>query len=197
MDAYEFYRGDTIKGYQPIGVLPERRKNPARITQESIINLARELIGDNAYANNIFFVKITKDENTGEILRLDSVYRQLKEYFKDRRRYPRISMDLPLEYRVKHDARAHGGVVIDASETGFLIYSIEDIPVGTKLKIAVLFPKEYELAIFEVFAETIRKEFVAEQEIWYQGGYQYGLKFIQILEEDYWKLRGLLSGRFK
>ena len=199
MDAYEFYQRDTIKGYQPIGVLPERRKNPARITQESIINLARELIGDNADANNIFFVKITKDENTGEILRLDSVYRQLKEYFKDRRRYPRISMDLPLEYRVKYDARAHGGIVIDASQTGFLIYSIEDIPVGTKLKIAVLFAKEYELAIFEVFAETIRKEFVAEREIWYQGqeGYQYGLKFIQILEEDYWKLRGLLSGRFK
>ena len=198
MDAYEFYRGDTIKGYQPIGVLPERRKNPARITQESIINLARELIGDNADANNIFFVKITKDENTGEILRLDSVYRQLKEYFKDRRRCPRISMDLPLEYRVNYDARAHGGIVIDASQTGFLIYSIEDIPVGTKLKIAVLFPKEYELAIFEVFAETIRKEFVAEQEIfWYQGGYQYGLRIIHILEEDYWKLRGLLSGRFK
>jgi len=140
---------------------------------------------------------LTKDENTGEILRLDSVYSQLKEYFQDRRRYPRISMDLPLEYRVKYDARAHGGIVIDASETGFLIYSIEDIPVGTELKIAVLFPKEYELAIFEVFAETIRKEFVAEQEIWYQGGYQYGLKIIHIVEEDYWKLRGLLSGRFK
>jgi len=198
MDAYEFYRGDTIKGYQPIGVLPERRKNPARINKESIINLARELIGDNADANNIFFVKIAKDENTGEILRLDSVYRQLKEYFKDRRRYPRISMDLPLEYRVKYDARAHGGIVIDASETGFLIYSIEAIPIGTKLKIAVLFPKEYELAIFEVFAETIRKEYVAEQEIfWYQGGYRHGLKIIHILEEDYWKLRGLLSGRFK
>ena len=107
-------------------------------------------------------------------------------------------MDLPLEYRVKYDARAHGGIVIDASETGFLIYSIEDIPVGTKLNITVLFPKEYELAIFEVFAEAIRKEFVAEQEIfWYQGGYQYGLRIIHILEEDYWKLRKLLSGRFK
>ena len=196
MDAYEFYWRDTIKGYQPIGVLPERRKNPARRTQESVINLARELLGDNVDVNRIFFIKATKDENTGKILRLDSVYRQLKEYFKDRRRYPRISMDLPLEYRVMYDARAHGGIVIDASETGFLIYSIEDIPVGTKLKIAVLFPKEYELAIFEVFAETIRKEFVAEQKIWYQGGYQYGLKIIHIVEEDYWKLRGLLSGRF-
>jgi len=197
MDAYEFYWCDPIRGYQSIGVQPERRKNPGRITQESVLNLAKELTGDNVDVNDIFFIKITKDENTGEILPPNSVYRQLKEYFKDRRRYPRISMDLPLDYRVKHDARAHGGIVIDASETGFLIYSIEDIPVGTKLKIAVLFPKEYELAIFEVFAETIRKEFVAEREDWYQEGYQYGLKFIQILEEDYWKLRKLLSGRFK
>ena len=197
MDAYEFYRRDTIKGYQPIGILPERRKDPARITQESITNLARELLGDNVDVNRIFFIKAKKDENTGKILRLDSVYRQLKEYFKDRRRYRRISMDLPLEYRVEYDARTHGGIVIDASETGFLIYSIKDIPVGTKLKIVVLFPKEYELAILEVFAETIRKEFVPEREDWYQEGYRYGLKFIQILEQDYWKLRGLLSGRFK
>jgi len=103
-------------------------------------------------------------------------------------------MDLPLEYRVKYDARAHGGIVIDASETGFLIYSIEDIPIGTKLKIAVLFSAEYELAKFEVFAEIIWRNADVEKR---EEGYQYGLKFIQILEEDYWKLRKLLSGRFK
>jgi hypothetical protein len=197
MIAYEFYWRDPTTSYQPIGIQPERRKDPARITQESISNLARKLIGDNLDANNILFVKIAKDENTGKILRLDSVYRPLKEYFKDRRRYPRISMDLPLEYRVKYDARAHGGIVMDASETGFLMFSIENIPVGTKLKIAVLFPKEYELAIFEGFAETIWKEFVPQRENWHRKGYQYGLKFVKILEEDHWKLRGLLSGRFK
>jgi hypothetical protein len=58
------------------------------------------------------------------------------------------------------------------------------------LKVAVLFSKEYELAIFEVFAEIIRKEFVLKQE----EGYQYGLKFIQILEEDHRKLSELLKG---
>jgi hypothetical protein len=197
MDAYEFYWCDRTNGYQPIGVIPERRKNPARRTQESVMNLARELLGHSVDVNRIFFIKATKDENTGRILRLDSVYRQLNEYFQDRRRYPRIFVDLPLEYRMKHDARAHGGIAINASETGFLIYSIEDIPIGTKLKIAVLFPKEYELAIIEVSAETVRKEFAAEQKGLYQGEYQYGLKIIQILEEDYRKLRGLLSGRFK
>jgi hypothetical protein len=200
MIGYEFYWRDPIRGYQLIGVQLERRKNPGRITQESVINLAKKLIGDNVNVNDIvdlddiFFIRITKDENTGEILRPDSVYRPLKEYFKDRRKYPRVHMDLPLEYRVKYDARAHGGIVIDASEGGFLIYSTEDIPIGTELKIAVLFSAEYELAKFEVFAEIIwNRVDVGKAE----EGYQYGLKFIQILEEDYWKLRKLLSGRFK
>ncbi len=197
MDAYEFYWRDTKEGYQPIGVRPERRKNPARRTQKSLINLARDLLGHSVDFNRVFFIKATRDENTGKILRLDSVYKQLKEYFQERRRYPRISIDLPLEYCMRHDARAHGGIAIDASEAGFLIYSIEDIPIGTQLKIAVLFPKEYELAIFEVLAEAVRKELAAEQKGLYQWGYQYGLKIIDILEGDYLILRGLLSGQFK
>ena len=191
MVAYEFYWWDPIKGYRLAGVLPERRKNPERITHESVINLARELLGDNVDVNDIFFIKITKDENTGAILRPDSLYRPLKEYFKDRRKYPRVHMDLPVEYRVKYDPHARGGIVIDASETGFLIYSPEEMPIGTKLRIAVLFPSEYELANIEVFAEIIWKKVSVERT---GRGYQYGLKFIQILEEDYWKLRELLIG---
>ena len=189
---YEFYWRDPIKGYQPIGVQPERRKNRERITSESIINLAKELVGDNADVNNIFFMKIEKDEHSGEIFHLNSVYRPGKEYFKDRRKYPRVHMDLPLEYRVKHDARAHGGIVIDASESGFLIYSTEDIPIGTKLKMTVLFSAEYELGEFEVFAEITWKNACVEKE---GEGYQYGLRFVQVLEEDDRKLGKLLSGR--
>jgi hypothetical protein len=37
MVAYEFYWRDPKKGYQHIGTLPERRKNPTRITQESVM----------------------------------------------------------------------------------------------------------------------------------------------------------------
>jgi c-di-GMP-binding flagellar brake protein YcgR len=194
MIAYEFYWRDPIRGYQPIGVQPERRKNPERITKESVINLAKELVGDNVDVNDIFFIKVTKDENSGEILHLDSVYTPVKEYLKDRRKYPRVHIDLPLEYRVKYDARAHGGIVVDASESGFLIYSTENIPIGTKLKIAVLFSAEYELAEFEVFAEIIWKNADAEKA---EEGYQYGLRFVQVLEEDYRKLGKLLSDRHK
>jgi hypothetical protein len=112
-------------------------------------------------------------------------------FFREKRKYPRVDMDLPVDYWVRHDSYAHGGIVIDASETGFLIYSIEDIPIGTKLRIAVLFPREYELANFEVAAEIIRKK-VAEKR---KEGYQYGIKFTKILKEDYGKLRELFIAK--
>jgi PilZ domain len=143
---------------------------------------------------------LIKDKTGFNILHSNSVYspmkeyfnRPLKEYFKDRRKYPRVHMDLPLEYRVKYDAHAHGAIVRDASEGGFLIYSLEDIPIGAKLEMTVLFSAEYELVKFEVLGEIIWKNADAEK---VEEGRQYGLKFVQILEEDYWKLRGLLSGR--
>ncbi len=135
---------------------------------------------------------LTKDKNIEKIRHPNSVQRPLKEYFKDRRKYPRVHMDLPLEYRGKYDV--HGAILIDASEGGFLIYAIEDIPIGTKLKMTVLFSAEYELAKFEVLAEIVWKDIHVEKG---EEGYQYGLRFIQILEEDSWKLRKLLSGRFK
>jgi hypothetical protein len=116
------------------------------------------------------------------------------KYFRDRRKHPRVCMDLPLEYLANHDSRARGGIVVDASETGFLIYSTQDIPVGTDLKIAVLFPKGYELANFEVFGKIIWKKVdVGER----ANTYQYGLKFVQILEQDYSKLKRLLDSQPK
>jgi hypothetical protein len=45
MVAYEFYWLDPRGGYQIIGVLPERRKNPARITQESVMNWGEKIFG--------------------------------------------------------------------------------------------------------------------------------------------------------
>jgi c-di-GMP-binding flagellar brake protein YcgR len=115
-------------------------------------------------------------------------------YFRDRRKYPRVIMDLPLEYRARQATRARGGLVVDASETGLLIYSREEIPIGTRLKIGVLFPKDCELANFDVFAEIVWSRVDLEKE---KKGYRYGVKFLQILEEDHLKLKRLLIGKYK
>ena len=58
MVAYEFYLRHE-KGDKLIGILPERRQNPKRITPESIMNWGR-LLGDSAGidANSIYFIQV-------------------------------------------------------------------------------------------------------------------------------------------
>ncbi len=41
MRAYEVYWRDAIEGLHLIGIIPERRKDPERITEESIMNRGR------------------------------------------------------------------------------------------------------------------------------------------------------------
>jgi hypothetical protein len=89
---------------------------------------------------------------------------------------------------------AHGGLVVNASEMGLLINSIKNMSVGTKLNVAVLFSRGFELTNLEVLAEIIWKDLHWEED-W--EGYQYGIKFIQILEENRRELKQLLNGRFQ
>jgi hypothetical protein len=114
--------------------------------------------------------------------------------FQERRLYPRSLVDLPVEYRIKDLPHAHGGLVVNASEGGLLIHSLKDMPLGLKLHIAVMFLRGYELANFEVAAEIVWKDLHVYNQ---SEGYQYGLKIIQISEEDHWKLKQLLSSQFR
>ena len=63
MVAYDFYLRDAIKGIEHIGMLPERRRDPERITADSIINWGRKYFGKNMRDKNIFFIKISTEEN--------------------------------------------------------------------------------------------------------------------------------------
>jgi len=58
MVAYEFYWCDEEPKEHFIGILPERRKKPERITQESILNWGWKVIGDNSDVKDIYFVKV-------------------------------------------------------------------------------------------------------------------------------------------
>jgi hypothetical protein len=58
MVAYEFYWRDEKGEKHFIGILPERRKNPERITQESIMNWGKIVVDDSVDINNIYFVQV-------------------------------------------------------------------------------------------------------------------------------------------
>jgi len=69
MVAYELYCLDSAGGYQIIGVLPERRKNPERITQQSILNWGEEIFGKDLNTEDIFFIQVTIDGKNFRIFR--------------------------------------------------------------------------------------------------------------------------------
>jgi hypothetical protein len=62
MIAYEFYRRDEKGKNHFIWILPERRKNSARITQESIINWGKKAVVDNKEFKDLFFIRVELDE---------------------------------------------------------------------------------------------------------------------------------------
>jgi hypothetical protein len=61
MLVYELYTFSETKGYELIAVLPERRKNPARITKNSVLNWGRILSGDDRDSKDIFFKPVRID----------------------------------------------------------------------------------------------------------------------------------------
>ncbi len=69
MEAYEVYLRDENGEANLIGILPERRRNPERITQQSITNWGRKVIDDDAEAKDIFFTKVRLEEIIGERIR--------------------------------------------------------------------------------------------------------------------------------
>ena len=68
MVAYEFYTSRVSKEPNLIGILPERRKHSTRITQESIMNWGRTVVGDGTGFNQICFTRVIIDEGTGRII---------------------------------------------------------------------------------------------------------------------------------
>lgn len=68
MVVYTIYYFGENEDVHFIGFLPERRNNPERITQESILNFVTTILGHEVNDNKIFFFQGTLDERIGEIL---------------------------------------------------------------------------------------------------------------------------------
>ena len=79
MVGYKFYWRDPIKGYQLIGMLPERRRNPNRITQESVLNWGRKNFGNNLNPEDMFFIDVEINGETTPLIFEDGNGRITKE----------------------------------------------------------------------------------------------------------------------
>ena len=107
----------------------------------------------------------------------------------ERRRQPRFSIELPLDYCIERKDR-FGGVAVNASRGGLLVYLPEAIVVGTLLKIDILFAKGLELNSIKAIAKVVWSD-LPPKEI--RGEYRYGLKFQSFPKGNLQKLKRLLK----
>jgi len=58
MTAYEFYWCDGTGKFHLIGLVPERRNNLIRITQESVMNCGRSITNSALDKNSLYFIQV-------------------------------------------------------------------------------------------------------------------------------------------
>jgi len=112
---------------------------------------------------------------------------------KERRKHERYLVDLPLNFQTTENSNICTGLSINASETGLLIQTFKDMPIGIRLRLELLFAKGFELSNLQGMVQIIWKD----HHVWNDyKGYKYGLQFVQISNENYKKLKLLLENLF-
>ncbi len=111
-------------------------------------------------------------------------------YGKERRDHPRTIISLAANFEIKDSGSSYPGLTIDASPSGLLIQTLEEMPVGIKLDIEVLLPGKMRLSRIRAETEIVWKG-VSYWDDW--EGYEYGLKITYISNEDYVELSRILS----
>ena len=108
----------------------------------------------------------------------------------EKRKYPRFSVELPLNYSRADAKETFGGMVANASEGGLLVYLPERVEMGTFLKIEIFYVRGLELDTIRAVAKVVWCD-LAARESW--GEHRYGLQFKYIDQKDFDQLTSLLK----
>jgi len=112
----------------------------------------------------------------------------------ERRKYPRFSIDLPIEYHLLPSSPSFTGSALNASEGGVLVYLSQSIEIGQRLKIKLFFASGSDLSSIEVVVEVVWMD-IHLGEDW--GDYRCGVKFLDISSEDINQLKSFLRSLSK
>jgi len=111
----------------------------------------------------------------------------------ERRKYPRFSIDLPIEYYQIDTPTGHYGRAANISEGGLLIYLPEKVEIGQHLKLRLFLASLSEFHSIEVLAKVVWMETRMKEGL----GYPCGVKFIDISSENLTRLEEFLKSLSK
>jgi PilZ domain-containing protein len=102
----------------------------------------------------------------------------------EKRRYPRVNVDLPFEYDRGDSVINHGGA-LNASEGGLLVYFPEKMEVGQVLSLRLFLSSGFEFNTIEATVKVVWVD-VYLPENW--GDYRAGVMFVDISLREMEKL---------
>jgi c-di-GMP-binding flagellar brake protein YcgR len=107
----------------------------------------------------------------------------------ERRKYPRFSIDLPIEYHLIQSPVIQTGRTLNASEGGLLVYLPQKMEIGQHLALKLFFHNGSSMNTIEMIGEVMWIDIHLETN-W--GDYRTGLKLIDISPEDLKRFKGFL-----
>jgi len=108
---------------------------------------------------------------------------------KEKRKYPRFHIKLPISYSRAKSEGHHGGIVGNASEGGVLVHLPEKLDTGEVLKIEILFAEGWELKTVRGIAKIVWNDLAGKKK---QRVNRNGLQFQLINKRNLQKLKVLL-----
>ncbi len=106
----------------------------------------------------------------------------------EKRKHPRFSVDLPLEYYKLGSLVKHDGKAKNASQGGLLVYSSELLQVVQYLRLKLFFSSGSTSAAIEMVAEVAWTDIHLDED----GNYRAGGRFFDPSPEDMSKLNNFL-----
>jgi len=109
----------------------------------------------------------------------------------ERRKHPRFSVALPIEYWQTDKSRSRHGRTVDVGEGGLLLHLSELIELGQILKLKLFMIYGPDIASVEALAqvEVVWQDILQKEE----GGYRVGVRFVEISGPDMGKLKKFLN----
>lgn len=108
----------------------------------------------------------------------------------EKRRHPRFTVDLPLEYYRVDSSVPETGRAVNASEGGLLVYFPEEVKVGDRLRLRLFFNVGSQLNTIEMVVQIAWVDLHLGRE-W--GDYRSGVRFVDISPEDLDRLKTFLT----
>ena len=107
----------------------------------------------------------------------------------EKRKHPRFSLDLPVEYWRLDRSKSHPARTANVSEGGILLYLPEEIEIGEQLRLRLFIDSGLDFMSIEAVVHVVWIGLHSAE----KGDYRTGVKFVEISEQDFRNLQNFLN----